>query len=104
MKKSEELRKAAAEEDNDLKAVGLMKQSLREERHERFAEEYLPKLQEKGYPIRFFENQGKYAIDTKACNKSFGIVDYYPKANNLLIRKDNKWFKPGLKWMIENLL
>lgn len=104
MKKSEELRQQATQEDNDLRALGLMKGSLREARHERFTEEFLSKLLEKGYDIAINESDGRYTIDTDSCGKIYGIVDYYPKANNLLIRKNNAWIKPGLKWIVEKLL
>ena len=104
MKKSEELKQAAAQEDNDLKALGLMKGSLREARLEKFTEEYLPQLLKKGYEIAINESDGRYSIDTNYCGKIYGIVDYYPKANNLLIRKNNAWIKPGLKWIVEKLL
>jgi hypothetical protein len=103
MKKSDELKEAAAREDNDLRAMGLMKQSLREARYERFVEDHLPTLLKKGYIITINEADGKYTIDTESCGKTYGIIDYYPKANNLLIRRKNSWIKPGLKWLIENL-
>ena len=104
MKKSEELKQAASQEENDLKALGLMKGSLREARLERFTEEFLPQLLEKGYDIAINKNDGRYTIDTDSCGKIYGIVDYYPKANNLLIRKNNAWIKPGLRWIVEKLL
>ena len=33
-----------------------------------------------------------------------GTVDFYPKSNKVLIRKDNKWINQGLQWLIEKLL
>ena len=50
------------------------------------------------------ENNHKFTIDTDAQEEKFGVIDYFPKANKVLIRKDNKWIKPGLKWIITNLL
>jgi hypothetical protein len=104
MKKSEELKQAAAAEENDLKALGLMTGSLREGRLERFTENCLPLLLKAGYDIAQDDEMVRYTIDTEMGGKTFGIVDYYPKANNLCIRKSNKWVKPGLKWIVENLL
>ena len=104
MKKSEALKKAAEAEDNDLKALGLMTGSLREGRLERFTETYLPQLLKMGFDIAQDDEMFRYTIDTEMGGKQFGIVDYYPKANNLCIRKTNKWEKPGLKWIVENLL
>ena len=104
MKKSEALKQAAAAEENDLKALGLMTGSLREGRLERFTESYLPQLLRMGYDVAQDNEMFRYTIDTEMGGKNFGIVDYYPKANNLCIRKTNKWEKPGLKWIVENLL
>lgn len=99
---SSRLFKAKADaEENDLKAMGMYNKSLREKRLERF-EDYLLPLERQGYEI--VENNHKYTIDTDAQSVMYGIVDYFPKANKLLIRKENKWIKPGLKWIMDNLL
>lgn len=95
---SKELLKLAQTEDNEFRALSLQIKALREGRSERFIEDWLPILI-KRYPIELRDN-GSYSIITQ----KYGIIDYFPKANNLLIRKDNKWKKPGLKWMIENIL
>lgn len=97
MKKSEELTLASQQEDNDIKSFGLLCKALRESRSERFIEDWLPVFQ-KRYSIEI-RNNGSYSIQTQ----SFGIIDFYPKANKLLIRTKNKWIKPGLKWLIINL-
>jgi len=104
MKKSEELKEAAAREDNDLKALGLMTGSLREGRLERFQENVLPELLKKGYDIAVDEKNVRYTMDTGACGRTFGIIDFYPKGNKVCIRKTNKWINPGLTWIIERLL
>lgn len=95
-KKSEELMWRAAEETNDLRAMGLYSKVLREQRYERFEEDYLPRLKEL-VPIEF--SVDKYVIDTKR----FGKLDFYPKVNKVLIRKENQWKKPGLKWLLTNI-
>lgn len=95
-KKSEELMWKAAQEDNDLRAMGLYTKVLREQRNERFEEEYLPRLKEL-VPIEF--SGDKYIIETKI----YGKLDFYPKVNKVLIRKDNQWKKPGLKWLLTNI-
>lgn len=104
MKRSEALKEAAAAEENDLKALGLMTGSLREGRLEKFTETYLPQLLKMGFDIAQDDKMFRYTIDTEMGGRPFGIVDYYPKANNLCIRKTNTWKKPGLKWIVENLL
>lgn len=96
MKLSERLKKEAAQEDNDFKALALIKKSLRESSFERW-EEYLPRLILKGYTV--VEEDYKYTISTA----KFGILDYFPKANKLLIRKKNKWLNQGYQWIKTNL-
>lgn len=96
MKESEKLMLASKQEDNDVKSFALQCKALRESRSERFVEDWLLLLS-KRYNI--LENNHKYTITTQ----DYGIVDYFPKANKILIRKDNNWIKPGLKWIITNL-
>lgn len=97
MKKSEELKVQASQEENDLIAFGIYAKAIREGRSEKFEEHYLPALKIK-YPVESRIN-GSYTITTQ----DFGILDYFPKANKLLIREKNKWIKPGLKWIYNNL-
>lgn len=97
MKNSEILQNKAAEEDNDIKAFGIMTKALRESRSEKFIDGWLKPLSMR-YEV--VENNHKYTITTQ----KFGVLDYFPKANKLLIRKDNKWIKPGLKWIINKLM
>ena len=99
MKKSEELRQQAQAEDNDLKAMGIYTKVLREERAERF-ENYKDKLLAEGFNLTEHEAQGKITIEPT----NYGIVDYYPKANKILIRKYNKWITGGLRWIRSTLL
>lgn len=97
MKTSEKLTQLALEEDNDIKTFALLCKALREKRSEKFTEDWLPVLSEQ-YNIELRIN-GSYSINTQ----KYGIIDYFQKANKLLIRSDNKWVKPGLKWIVNNL-
>jgi hypothetical protein len=99
MKKSEELRQQLAEEDNDLKAMGLMNKVLRERREEKFEETWLPKIKSNFDCIDELSTKGKLII----LSTFYGKLDYYPKANKVLIRNKNKWVKPGLKWLVTKL-
>ena len=96
MKKSEELLQQSREEDNDLKSYGIYLKYLREQRSEKFIEGWLIPLSMK-YDVK--EDNFKYTITTQ----EYGILDYFPKKNKLLIRKKNKWIEFGLKWIINNL-
>jgi len=98
MKKSEYLQQAFNTEENDLKALGIGKQLIRETRKEKFEDFWLSKLKDKTSVI-FEEQNGRYIFQIE--NK--GIIDFYPKANKIHIRKTNKWIQPGLKWIIKHL-
>jgi len=98
MKKSEQLEVEANQTENDLAALGIFTKAIREKRSENFEEYWLEKLQ-CDYKCEEV-SEGKFTIyDTK-----FGTLDFFPKANKVLIRKQNKWNKPGLKWMVNNIL
>lgn len=47
-----------------------------------------------------FNNQGKINIEPT----NYGIIDYYPKSNKILIGKKNKWIEGGLYWIRNTLL
>jgi hypothetical protein len=97
MKKSEELRIEAGGIDSDIKYLGVANKIMREERMERFIEKYLPLLEKKAM-VTIIDLKDKIVIN----NGQFGVIDFYPKANKILIRSKNKWIKPGLQWLIKN--
>lgn len=97
MKKSEELRKEASMAESDQACLGLHTKAMREERIENFEEKWLPLLKEKA-TVHYSELLNRYWIE----NKKMGVIDFYPKANKIHIRKQNRWVKPGLQWLIKN--
>jgi len=97
MKESERFRIEAEREENDLAALGKYTKAIREERKERFEEIWLEKLQEQTEIIK--RDNGSYTFNSK-----YGIIDYFPKSNKLLIRNQNKWKKPALEFILRNLL
>lgn len=101
MKNSEELRAEANQEESDLAYLGKINKATREERLEKLEDGYIQKLEAKNILVVPFDGQ-KYILSTN--NKKFPIVDYYPKANKILIRKGNKWIVQGLRWINESLL
>lgn len=100
MSKAEELHRLADQEDNDSKFLGLKKKAIRQERLERF-EGHIEKLEQRGLIVMPFDGS-KHTIDTQT--DKFGVIDYFPKANKVLIRKQNKWIVHGLKWIIHKFL
>jgi hypothetical protein len=104
MRKSELYRQRAQEADHVLAALGLHTKALKEERKERFEERWLPLLMEKKVLlIKWTHPVFKYEI-TYITNGKQETIDFFPKANKVLIRSQNKWIKPGLRWIVKNIL
>lgn len=101
MKKSEELKIEAQQEVNDFAYMAIMNKSMREARLERFECGYTEKLEANNCIVIPF-NGSKVVIDTQT--SKYGILDYFPKANKILIRKDNKWITQGLRWINDTIL
>jgi hypothetical protein len=98
MKKSEELKIKRDAEDNDLKALGIGKQVIRETRSENFEDKWLPKFKEKlGDNIYLNGNHYTLFYDSQT-------YDFFPKANRLLIRESSKWINPGLQYLVKHIL
>jgi hypothetical protein len=98
MKKSEQLKIESQKEENDIKSFALGAKVIREERIEKFEETWLPKLKER-YTVHYDANAHRYTFTT-----DHGVIDFYPKANKLLIRSISQWIKPGLTWIINKFL
>lgn len=98
-KYSDRLKEDAIAEDNELRLLGIHKKILRAERQENFDDKWLSKIMSSPKVINSDLSNGKYKfwlIDGK-------IITFYPKANSLLIHKENVWVKPALKWLIKYL-
>lgn len=72
--------------------------TVRNDRNNKFKSEYLDRISLQ-YDVEYLESMERYTI----YNTPFGDLDFYPKSNKLLIRKDNEWKKPGLNWIMKNL-
>ncbi len=101
MKMSEQFKKEAQQEESDISYMAKMNKSMREARLERFEDGYAEKLESNKCIVIPF-NGSKVVIDTQT--EKYGVVDYYPKANKILIRKNNKWLTQGLRWINDMLL
>jgi hypothetical protein len=97
MKKSEELRIRAGEIDSDIAYLAAANKIMREERKERFEDKWLQLLLAKTNVCHNKEME-RYEI----WHQKFRTIDFYPKSNKVLIRKDNKWCTNGLNWLIKN--
>jgi len=100
MKESERIRKEMNEDDsdNDWRDVNYLRKIERAIRKESFEETLLIGLQKK---YKIVNNGGSYEIFTE----KFGRLIFYPKANSLLITRDNYWVKHyAIKWINKYLL
>ena len=74
MSTSEELKVLASQEENDLKAMGLLNKALRESRSEKFSDKYLIQLKEKGYDDNFIKTRMKIFAGLKYKDEAFKIL------------------------------
>ena len=91
----------AQQEENDYAYMAKTNKSMREARLERFEDGYQEKLERNNCIVIPF-NGSKVVIDTQS--NEIGIIDYFPKSNKILLRKENNWITQGLKWINNNLL
>lgn len=99
---SKRMKLEAQQEDNDLVYLGKARKMYRQERLETFVEFY-EKLIVEPLITSITEHtiQGKFEIKTTT---KYGIVDYYPKADKILIRYSNTWKTKGLNWIKKFLI
>lgn len=71
---------------------------IRALRTEKFKETILPIFQEL-FDMKERDN-GSFTCYTL----KYGIIDYYPKADKILIRERNKWIPRGRNWMMNNIV
>jgi hypothetical protein len=73
-----------SEEESDFEFFRRRNKERRAERWEVFMTEYAPQLKKQDVIIRLHEEpQFRFEINT---HYKFGIVDFFPKSNKLLIR------------------
>ena len=97
MKKSEQLYEEAQLSEKDDEAWRLHGRALREERAETFEDKGLQLLLEK-VNVTYDDQTGKYTMR----HKRLGTIDFFPKANRILVRYENRWISGGLQWLIKN--
>ena len=85
---------------DDFRAFREYQRKIRENKYDKFCLKTLPKLQECDKVIHIERSVDKFTITTT----NFGIIDIFPKANRLLVRKDNRWHSGAVRWIINNLL
>jgi hypothetical protein len=76
---------------------------FKKERLKHFSEVVYRELERYGYDIAQPESF-KFTINTDAQVEKYGVVDYYPKSDKVLIRNKSEWIYPGLAWINNNLI
>ena len=82
-----------------FKMLNLSKKLTRAKRAEK-AEAFKERLIAKGFEVTTGHAAGCITIRPT----DFGILDFYPKANKVLIRTSNKWITDGKQWLTIKLL
>jgi len=77
----------------EIIALNEYRKEQREARFKRFETELFPKLYKLGIIYRH-HNDGYGVYTTK-----YGRLDFYPKADKVLIRENNKWIRDGYKFL-----
>ena len=75
-------------------------QEFRQENYERFKADTLSRLESCEEVENITENCFSFAVTTKIN----GVIDIFPKANKLRIRRQNKWVKPIMPWLRKHIL
>lgn len=68
------------------------------DKSQEFKENWLPALQSK-YKVEKGTGHCYTIFGTK-----YGVIDFYPKVNRCMLRHKSRWIKPGLEWLIKELL
>lgn len=87
MNEHDRLREEAQKQDCGFKAMALYKQANRKEREFIFIHNILPKIAKH---CVLCDGNGKYTFQS-----TFGLIDFFPKSNRILIRSQNKWKNDG---------
>lgn len=77
-----------------------MNQHEEEIQEEELQPRWLREIQQSYKLLDIEKSNGKYILVTT----THGTIDFFLKANKILLRKDNQWIENGLDWIIENIL
>lgn len=82
------------------KELGEFVKELRESKYENFVLKVLPALRENKEVDNITEGCCSFSVSTK----TYGVIDIFPKANKIRIRRQNKWIKPIMPWLNKYIL
>ena len=92
-----------APQEQQIIQPGILKTS--DGKYEFFDKVWLPKFKkELKDDICYDAKKFCYTLNLFNKEDETATIDFYPKADKLLIRQENRWVKSALNWLIENLL
>ncbi len=74
-----------------------LSKEVRQERLKNFEEKWLPKFTE----VSDMKLVDKEALKYSVTMEKWGEVYFFPKANKVLIKKENRWIERGLPFLIK---
>lgn len=77
------------------------KKARRQKRMQKFSDDTVLELFKSQEVLAVDNSNGTYCIVE---TKRFGKIHIYPKANRLLICKQNKWISGAMNWINKNLI
>lgn len=75
----------------------IFRRRTRKSRYDQWVNNYMPRIA-LFYDVSEHCN-GSWTIHTE----NYGLIDYYPKSDKLLIRSGNKWKDDGMKFLKQKL-
>ncbi len=86
------------EKTRDQEALKVYLKALRWEKEDAFKEYFLKRISENS----IINRQPAHSYEIYSVR--FGRVLFYPVLNRCFLLRKSKWIKPGLQWIIQNLL
>ena len=83
------------------KEYGQFVKQRREERYSQFVNTILPAIKSLGYDGI---QRNDFGFEFIVSKKGFGRVIFYPKADRILLCKQNKWLYGGFSWIRKHIL
>lgn len=73
---------------------------MRDERYRQFRNITLPRLQHSTEVLSVMEDNNGFTLTTR----TYGVIDFFPKADKVRVRRTNRWFGRGDQWLKKNIL
>lgn len=88
------------DEENDFAAMARYRKESREKKQVEFVNNPIFDELKTKFKVSWDTDATKFTIE----GTEFGTLDFFPKANRLLIRRENRWKNSGLHWIVVFIL